>query len=205
MTHIPLTRRQREILDFLSGFRRRHGISPTLEEIAQHLGVNRVTVFGHVRELERKGAIRKAAPGISRALRPVERRGAASDSRRRLLVPVLGRVAAGAPIEALEDPEELDLADLIPEGKDVYALRVRGNSMIDDAIRDGDVVLLDRRSSARNGETVVALLPDGEVTLKRFYREKDGIRLQPANSAMEPIRVPSAEICGVVIGVVRQY
>ena len=126
MSQVPLTRRQREILDYISSYLEEHGISPTLEEIAQHLGVGRVTVFGHVGELERKGVIRKAAPGISRSIRPVE--GAiASKARPELTVPVLGRVAAGRPIEAIEDREELDLADLLPRGKDVYALRVRGN------------------------------------------------------------------------------
>lgn len=205
MSELPLTRRQREILDFLSAYLDAHGISPTLEEIAQHFGVNRVTVFGHVSELERKGVIRRAGRGLSRALRPVEAEVRTGASERRWCVSVLGRVAAGAPIEAVETPEELDLADLLPSGKEVFGLRVRGDSMIEDAIRDGDIVLVERRSDARNGETVVAVLDSGEVTLKRFYREKSGFRLQPANARMDPIRVPSVEIRGVVIGVIRQY
>lgn len=205
MSQVPLTRRQRDILEFLVRYLERHGMSPTLEEIAQEFGVNRVTIFGHVREMERKGILRRGAPGVSRSIVPADGFGGGAPGRRSLAVPLLGRVAAGAPIEAIEDPEQLDLADLVPDGKDVFALRVRGDSMIEDAIQDGDLVLVERRTQARDGETVVAVLEDGEVTLKRFYREKRGVRLQPANSAMEPILLPRVEIRGVVIGVVRQY
>jgi repressor LexA len=205
MSQVPLTRRQRDILDFLVRYLEQHGISPTLEEIAQEFGVNRVTIFGHVREMERKGIIQRGAPGVSRSIVPAEDFAAPGAGPRSLAVPLLGRVAAGAPIEAIEDPEQLDLAELVPDGKDVFALRVRGESMIEDAICDGDLVLVERRTQARDGETVVAVLEDGEVTLKRFYREKRGVRLQPANSSMEPIRLPRVEIRGVVIGVVRQY
>ena len=128
MTHVPLTRRQRDILDFLRQFTEREGMSPTLEEIAQHFGVNKVTVFGHVSELERKGVIERAAPGISRGLRLVEAEPAAPEENDAgPAVAILGNIAAGAPIEAIEAPEQLDLNALIPEGKDVYALRVNGN------------------------------------------------------------------------------
>lgn len=201
MTPAALTRRQRQIVDFLRAYHAEHGISPTLEEIAGHFGVNKVTVFGHVSELERKGVLRRAARGASRALQLVE----SDEPVGSLRLPVLGSIAAGLPIEAIEDAESLDLADLVPEGRDVYALRVKGDSMIEDAIADGDIVLVERREHARNGETVVALLPDGQATLKRFYREPKGIRLQPANSTMEPILVSDVQIRGVVIGVVRRY
>jgi repressor LexA len=197
---IPLTRRQRDIVEFFEGYRRAQGISPTLEEIAHALGVNKVTIFGHVAELERKGVLVRAARGISRGLQLAE-----SEARSGSKLPILGRIAAGRPIEAVEDAEELDLTDLLPPGKECYALRVKGDSMIDDGIRDGDVVLIERRSEARNGETVVAVLPDEECTLKRFYREKNRIRLQPSNSALKPIYVAAVEIRGVVIGVVRRY
>ena len=197
----PLTRRQKEILEFLREYLEEQGISPTLEEIAGHFGVNKVTIFGHVRELERKGVITRGDRGASRTLQPVLEDGGHSVG----LVPILGRIAAGAPIEAVEDPEELDLGALVPAGRDVYALRVRGDSMIEDAIRDGDIVLVERRNHARDGETVVAVLPDEEVTLKRLYRERGGYRLQPANAALQPLHVPELEIRGVVIGVVRQY
>jgi len=197
----PLTRRQREILTIFETYRRQHGISPTLEEVAQSLGVNKVTVFGHVAELERKGALLRSKRGISRGLQPVET-GSAPGGR----VQILGRIAAGVPIEAVEAPEELDLQSLVPADREVYALRVKGNSMIEDSIRDGDLVLVESRTQANNGEIVVAVLPEGEATLKRFYREKDGsFRLQPANAEMQPIRTREVEIRGVVLAVLRQY
>jgi repressor LexA len=197
---IPLTRRQHEILDYFRAYQGERGISPTLEEIAAHLGVNKVTIFGHVAELERKGVLKKAARGVSRALQLVD------DGSRSTVLPVLGKIAAGTPIEAVEAPEWLDLAELVPQGREVFALRVQGVSMIEDAIREGDIVLVERRNTAHNGETVVAVLPDGEATLKRFYRESDGeIRLQPANARLSPLRVREVEIRGVVIGVVRRF
>lgn len=203
MTTPPLTRRQRQILDFLRAYHAEHGISPTLEEIADQFGVNKVTIFGHVAELERKGLLRRPQRGVSRGLQLVHEEEEAQSSGTTL--PILGKIAAGVPIEAIEDSETLDLLDLVPRGREVYALRVAGDSMIEDAIANGDIVLVERRSHANNGETVVAVLPDGEATLKRFYREASGIRLQPANSTMQPILVPDVEIRGVVIGVVRRY
>lgn len=199
MSTIPLTRRQRDILEFVRGYREEHSISPTLEEIAAHFGVNKVTVFGHVRELERKGAITRGERHTSRSIQPADETPRDSDK-----IQILGRIAAGAPIETIEHPEELSLQDLVPPGREVYALRVKGDSMIEDAICDGDLVLVERREEARDGETVVAVLPGEEATLKRFYLEGDGVRLQPANSTMEPIRVPAVEIRGVVVSVIRQ-
>jgi repressor LexA len=192
----PLTRRQRDILRFLEEYSTAQGISPTLEEIARHFGLNKVTIFGHVAELERKGCLRRAAPGVSRGLQIVREYG----------VPILGTIATGAPIDALETPEVLAFDQLVPPGSDVYVLRVRGNSMIEDSIRDGDLVLVERRSNPLQGETVVAVLPGETATLKRFYRERDGrIRLQPANAELEPLIVETAEIRGVVIGVIRRF
>lgn len=202
-TSLPLTRRQRDILEFFKDYVGRQGISPTLEEIAEHFGVNRVTVFGHVAEMERKGVLKRRARGVSRGLEIVDQESDEANSAPSL--PVLGKIAAGAPIETIEEPEQLDLGALIPEGRDVYALEVTGTSMIEDAIADGDIVLIERRETARNGETVVAVLSDGEATLKRFYREEGRIRLQPANSTMEPIYTDDVEIRGVVCGVVRRY
>lgn len=199
MTQVPLTRRQRQILDFYEQYVRRNGISPTLEEVAQHQGVSKVTIFGHVAELERKGILSRAAKGISRGLQVVQ----PAPSRTRKIA-LLGNIAAGRAIEAIEIPETLDLQELIPPGTEVYALTVRGNSMIDDSIRDGDTVLVERRSDARNGETVVAILEGGSATLKRFYREDGHIRLQPANASMPPIVVRDVEIRGVVIGIIRR-
>ncbi|MCB9915776.1 MAG: transcriptional repressor LexA [Planctomycetes bacterium] len=203
----PLTRRQRDILQFLKTYVDEHELSPTLEEIAQHFQVNKVTIFGHVAELERKGFLTRAARGISRGLQLVEEQETSVATRPATpsTVAIVGDIAAGAPIEAIEAPEELDLLDLLPKDRDVYALRVRGDSMIEDAIRDGDLVLIERRETARNGETVVAILEDEGATLKRYYREGGRIRLQPANSAMQPIYVDQVAIRGVLIGVVRQF
>ncbi|MAE28911.1 MAG: transcriptional repressor LexA [Planctomycetota bacterium] len=198
MAQPPLTRRQAEIIEFLRTYQGEHGISPTLEEMAHNFGVSKVTIFGHVAELERKGVIKRQEPGASRSIQLVKEDSEAIDG-----VQILGDIAAGCPIEALENPETLHLDSLVPRGRDVYALRVKGNSMIDDAIADGDLVLVERRQDARDGQTVVAVLPGEETTLKRLYREKNGYRLQPANASMDPIHVPDLEVRGVVIGVVR--
>ncbi|MEW6072400.1 MAG: transcriptional repressor LexA [Planctomycetota bacterium] len=207
----PLTRRQRDILAFYRQYISREGISPTLEEVAQHFDLSKVTIFGHVEELERKGVLRRAAPGISRGLQLAGPAAAFPDpsaggNGERGGLTILGTIAAGAPIETLETPEVLPFEELAPPGRDVYVLRVRGDSMIEDSIRDGDLVVVERRHDPRPGQTVVAVLPGEEATLKRFYREPDGrIRLQPANTAHAPLIVPEVEIRGVVIGVIRRY
>ena len=141
MAHPPLTRRQRDILRFFEEYSSSQGISPTLDEIARHFGLNKVTIFGHVAELERKGCLRRSAPGISRGLQIV--RDEDSDENRRTGFsspgfPILGTIAAGAPIDTLEHSEVLAFEELAPPGSDVYVLRVRGDSMIEDSIRDGD-------------------------------------------------------------------
>lgn len=225
MALLPLTRRQRQILDFFQEYIASEGISPTLEETAQNFGLSKVTIFGHVAELERKGVLKRAAPGISRGLLLAGEYGENSDSGREDApyqessgkgseggtLQILGTIAAGAPIAALETPEILAFEELAPPGRDVYVLRVRGDSMIEDSIRDGDLVVVERRSNPRNSETVVAILPgDGEeeATLKRYYLEKDGrVRLQPANATLQPIFLEAGEIevRGVVIGVIRRY
>jgi repressor LexA len=205
MTRPPLTRRQQDILGFFESYTIEHGISPTLEEIAQHFGLNKVTIFGHVAELERKGVLRRAAKGISRGLQLAD----AEEPRGTDSLEVLGTIAAGTPIATLEVPEVLAFEELAPPDKDVYVLRVSGESMIEDSIRDGDLVVVERRSNPRNGETVVAVLPGEageEATLKRFYREENGrVRLQPANAQLEPRIVDEVEVRGVVIGVIRRY
>lgn len=199
--HPPLTRRQRDILNFFEEYTTAQGISPTLEEIARHFGLNKVTIFGHVAELERKGCLRRAAPGVSRGLQIVRESAAPIGG-----LSVLGTIAAGSPIDALETPEVLSFEELVPPGSDVYVLRVRGTSMIEDSICDGDLVLVERRSDPAPGETVVAVLPGEAATLKRYYPEQDGrVRLQPANATLQPIMVDEVEIRGVVIGVIRRY
>jgi repressor LexA len=204
---VPLTRRQHEILAFYRSFTAERGYSPTLEEVAQHFGVNKVTIFGHVAELERKGALQRSAKHVSRGLVVVDTDANSAAPREfpESSVPILGRIAAGVPIETIEAPEPLSWGDIVPSDRDVYALRVRGHSMIDDGIHDGDVVLVERRSNVVDGDMVVAVLPDEEATLKRLYREKHGYRLQPANLALKPIFAPQVEVRGVVIGVVRRY
>ncbi len=227
MNSAPLTKRQRQILSFYQDYVSDQGMSPTLEEVANQFGITKVTIFGHVEELVRKNFLRRDRKGTSRSIqlmgpgqgtgqtsfdpdRAADQDSFATSSQgasdHSLLLPIVGQIAAGTAIEAIEDQQELNLAELIPNHADVYALRVKGMSMIEDAIADGDVVLVERRNQARNGETVVAALPpDGEVTLKRFYAEDGHIRLQPANSSMEAIIVEGdVEIQGVVVSVIRR-
>ncbi len=198
------TPKQLQIMNFIRDYRKENRTSPTLEEIGNSLGVHRVTVHQHVAALVKKGAIRKL-PQRSRSIEILDREYLPDPT-----VKVLGRIAAGRPIEAVEDPEPFTLNDLLPiePGQESYLLRVVGASMIEDHITDGDLVMVDRSFAPRDGEIVVAVV-DGEATLKRFYREADEtIRLQPANSAMEPIfvRPPQVlDIRGVVRGVLRRF
>ena len=198
-----LTRRQRQILDYIRDFMRKQGYSPSLEEIAGHFGLSSVaTVHKHLKALEERGAIRRGH-NRSRSISLVEqavRAGALS-------VPLLGRVAAGSPIEAIEDDEELMIPEDMLGRHRTYALQVEGESMIDEGIHHGDYVVIEERRTAENGETVIALLPGGEVTLKRYFREGKVIRLQPANKQLRPLMVPETDlrIQGVVIGVLRKY
>jgi repressor LexA len=196
---VPLTRRQREIVEFIEAYRHRRGISPTLEEIAQQFGVNRVTIFGHVAELERKGVLARARRGVSRSLQVKH-----AIERPRARIPLVGVIAAGEPIEAVEQGSEIDLIDVFPNDGDVYALRVKGDSMIGAAICDGDLAIVARDRAVCDGDIVVAVLPGEEATLKRYYRDGEGVRLQPANPAMQPIVVHEVEVRGVLIGVVRR-
>ena len=172
----------------------------SVKEIAERTGLPQPDLEQILLAVKGAGLVRSKR-GISRGLSPVEAEAPAAGR-----VQILGRVAAGLPIEAIEAPEELDLQSLVPPDREVYALRVKGNSMIEDSIRDGDLVLVENRKEAYNGEIVVAVLPEGDATLKRFYREKDGsFRLQPANSQMQPILTREVEIRGVVLAVLRQY
>ena len=201
-----LTPRQLDVLVAIRNYRHLHGYAPTMQELADSLGTSKVTIFEHVGALERKRVIRRDKHK-ARSLEIVadER---LPDENRSTKLPLLGNIAAGSPIEAVENREELDLEALFASKQGVYVLRVRGESMIEDHLCDGDFVVIERRDSARNGEQVVALLDTGEATLKRFYREPGNkVRLQPANATMEP-RVVEAErvrVQGVVIGVLRSY
>ncbi len=205
-----LTPRQLRILTRIRDLRLARGYSPTMQELADELGVSKVTVFEHVEALIKKGAlVRQANKARSLQVSPDLE---LPDEARPTRLPLVGSIAAGIPIEAVEDREHLDLEELFtPPGtspRSCFVLRVRGESMIDEQIRDGDFVICDQRAQPRNGHTVVALIDNDEATLKKFYREKDGrIRLQPANEAFEPIWVTPdrLQIQGIVIGVVRTY
>jgi len=201
---VRLTPRQLQVLTLIRDYQNKHGYSPTMQELADMLGVNKVTVFEHVTGLEKKGLLRRSRHR-ARSLELTEHGRAVFPDDSRHTLPLVGHIAAGSPIEAVENRESVDLEDLFASRNDAFVLRVRGDSMIDEHIRDGDLVVAEQRSTARNGETVVALLEDGDATLKKFYRENNRIRLQPANPAYEPIYVDNVQIQGVVIGVIRTY
>ena len=197
-----MTPRQLQILTFIRDYRRARGYSPTLQEIADELGVSKITVFEHVEGLIRKAMLtRRSNKARSLALTPLVR----LPDERPTLLPLVGRIAAGAPIEAVETPDSLDLEDLFTSRNPVRVLCVQGDSMVDEHICDGDLVVYEVRSNARNGETVVALLDGEEATLKKFYKEKNRVRLQPANPAYKPIYARHVDILGVVVGVMRRY
>ncbi len=211
MSPLNLTPKQLHILTRIRDLRLTRGYSPTMQELADELGVSKVTVFEHVEALIKKGALQRQ-PNKARSLE-LSDAVQLPDEQRHSRLPLVGSIAAGLPIEAVEDRQYLDLEEVFAPGSrggraasgDVFALRVRGDSMIDDQIADGDYVIVRRTDTARNGQTVVALLPEGDATLKRFYREKNGIRLQPANASYEPIRVKDCKIQGIVVGIVRRY
>ncbi|MBI1723514.1 MAG: transcriptional repressor LexA [Gemmatimonadetes bacterium] len=202
---MPLTRRQREILDYLTRYIDDHGYAPSFEEIAKAMGYGSLaTVHEHLSNLERKGVIRRSY-NESRAIEILTRARQPGVAE----VPLLGTVAAGEPIEAVEEQESITLPEeMLPAAGQSYVLRVRGDSMIDEQIRDGDYVVVHSRSTARDGETVVALVGGTHATVKKFHREKGGrIRLQPANAALQPIYADERDVTvqGVVVGVIRKY
>ena len=208
---VNLTPKQLHILKRVRDLRLTRGYSPTMQELADELGVSKVTVFEHVEALIKKGALVRQ-PNKARSLE-ISPSFNLPDEERTTRLPLIGAIAAGMPIDAVENRQYLDLEDIFAtstrqrrsDGGSTFVLQVRGDSMIDDQIADGDYVVVQPRNTARNGETVVALLDNGEATLKKFYREKDHIRLQPANDAFEPIIVKNCRIQGVVVGVVRAY
>jgi repressor LexA len=178
-----------------------------MQELADEIGVSKVTVFEHVEALIKKGAlIREANKARSLSIADGV---AVPDEARPLRFPLVGKIAAGNPIEKVAAEEEIDLADiLVPKGDrqaTTFALKVEGDSMRDEGILDGDYVLIERTQVAQNGDRVVALLPDGSTTLKTFFKEDDHIRLQPANPQFDPIKVKFCQVQGIVKGVVRRY
>jgi repressor LexA len=199
-----LTRRQKEIWDYLEDYIAAHGYAPTLEEIGAHFGLSSLaTVHKHLTNLERKGLIARKW-NLSRAIEitPPQK------SAKAIELPLLGRVAAGAPIEAIETNDSLTIPqEFVRRPHHAFALRVQGESMIGEGILDGDFIVVEKRPAADNGETVVAVL-NGEATVKKLYRDRGGkVRLQPANPQMEPIFVKEKdlEIRGVVVAVLRRY
>ena len=199
----PLTKRQREILDYLHEFIGERGYAPSLEEIGRRFGLSSLaTVHKHLTNLQDKGFIRRAW-NRSRSVELVP----SVMGARALDLPLLGYVAAGAPIEAGVSAETVSVPEDLAGTRDTYALRVRGDSMIEEQIRDGDLVVVEDRQTAHNGEMVIALLDRTDVTLKKFYREKGHVRLQPANERLQPIVVPAdtVQVQGVVVGVMRRY
>jgi repressor LexA len=206
---MAITRRQRQLYDFISRFVAEKGYSPSFEEIAEGMGLSSLaTVHKHVSNLEKKGLLTRDY-NRSRSidlLPPKGRLKQAMSVNTGMVLPLLGRIAAGQPIEAVENPETISLADFV-RSKEVFVLEVRGDSMQDEAILDGDYVLVEKSKTAHNGDIVVALVQGSDATLKRFYREGDNIRLQPSNVSMQPIIKPASavEVQGRVIGVLRKY
>ena len=199
----PLTKRQREILNYLSEFIDDRGYAPSLDEIGRRFGLSSLaTVHKHLTNLQEKGFIRRAW-NRSRSLELVS----TPLGGRAIDLPLLGFVAAGAPIEAVLTNETVTVPEDLVGHRDTYALRVRGSSMIDEQIRDGDLVVVEDRKTAENGEMVIALLDGSEVTLKKLYRENGHIRLQPANAQLKPLIVnpDTVQVRGVVVGVIRRY
>jgi repressor LexA len=212
---MALTRRQKQVYDFISSFVDQHGYSPSFEEIAEGLGLSSLaTVHKHITNLEQKELLRRDY-NRSRSIDLLKPRGrmkeslavaAAAAAESSMSLPLLGRIAAGQPLEAVENPESISLADFT-RSKEVYVLQVRGQSMQDEHILDGDYVLVEKTKTARDGEIVVALVDGSEATLKRIYREGTKVRLQPSNAVMQPIMLAASavEVQGRVIGVLRKY
>lgn len=202
---MPLTKRQSEILRYLQEHIRDRGYAPSFEEIAEHFDFQSLaTVHEHLTNLERKGYIHRTH-NESRAIEVLPPKGTSGATE----IPLLGRVAAGTPIESLMAGETLAVPDqLLPRRGPNYALKVQGESMIDEHIMDGDFVVVHGKQGAENGEMVIALVNGSEATVKRFYREQGGwVRLQPANPAMQPMRFQERDVLiqGVVVGVIRKY
>jgi len=204
---MAITKRQRQVYDFLHDFIQRNGYSPSFEEIGDGLGLSSLaTVHKHVSNLEKKGLLKRDY-NRSRSIDVLPVRGMFKrQPPKELALPLMGRIAAGQPIEAVENPETISLGD-ITRSKDVFVLQVKGESMKDEHIVDGDYVLVEKTNNARDGEIVVALVEGTDATLKRLFREGVNIRLQPSNTAMKPIIVPakSVQLQGRVIGVLRKY
>jgi len=203
-TKLPLTRKQKAVFDFIDAYLAANGYSPTLEEIGAHFGMASLNaVHKHITTLEQKGFIRR----MTNRARSIQLVPSLVETERAARIPMLGRIAAGRPIEAVENREEIEVPEALLTRGSNFVLQVEGDSMIDEQIKDGDLIIVEQRSTARDGETVVALIDGDRATLKKFYAEGDQIRLQPANPFLKPIYVDPTrlQIQGVVVGLMRRY
>jgi repressor LexA len=220
-----LTPRQVQMLSTIAGYRKSRGYLPTIGELAQQLSISRTTAFEHIEQLRRKGLVSgQQCPSTKARARSLN---LTSKARRRLKeisscvyrrsyfedgqqdesyrgIPLVGRVAAGLPVEAVENKDSLSIESCFGNTGNIFALEVKGDSMIGENIREGDYVICKKTAAASNGQLVVAIVDDGDATLKRFYRENNLVRLQPANDNYEPIYSDNCRIEGVVIGLVRK-
>lgn len=200
----PLTPKQKEVMDYIVSFINDNGYPPSFREIASGLELaSPSTVHVHIQSLRERGYLKNGASISARNLEPTDK---AVSWGKSVILPLKGLITAGVPIEAVEERETFAVpVDLLTDSSNSYVLRVKGESMIEDGIFDGDYVIVERNPSPKNGDTVVALLDNQYATLKRFYRERDRIRLQPANSTMKPIYCHDPLIQGVVRAVIRKY
>lgn len=199
--------RERQLLEFITQFIQRYGYAPTLKEIGDALGMGSpATVHEHVDKLRQKGFLRKL-DGTARGIEVVEKYAAAATGKTSIDLPVLGFIAAGQPLEPYTDPNfYMSVApSMVSASKPSYILQVKGTSMIEDGIMDGDFVVIQHQQDAKNGDIVVALLPNGFATLKRIYFEKDRIKLMPANATMAPIFTTHVKIQGKCVGLIRKF
>lgn len=192
------------MLRFIQAYNTTHGYSPTLKEIGNHVGITKVTVFGHVRRLIEGGFLIKGTKHNARSLQISKDFVFPDEFTEEGKIPKLGRIAAGFPLDAIEDREMVSMSDIFPMNENLFMLEVGGDSMIEDHICEGDFVVCSRTENARDGQVVVALLENGEATLKRFYHEGDHVRLQPANKNYEPVIVDNIRIQGVMVGIIRK-
>lgn len=201
-----LTKKQKQILDFIKTYMVSHGYPPTIREIGTAVGSSSpATIHAHLANLEEKGYIKKQN-SKNRALELLVENEFEPKNESVVDVPLLGKITAGSPIEAIENPNEFFTlpAFLVPKSKEVFTLNVSGCSMINAGILDGDIVIVEKRNTARNGEIVVAMTDENEVTLKTFYKENGYFRLQPENDTMDPIILPNVTILGIAIGLYRK-
>ena len=195
------TEKQLRILEFIKQFRDERGISPTLEEIAENFGVTKITIYEHINQLERKGALKQKK---FRA-RSIELLVSVEERKARYAMPLMGNLRGGLPIEATESREDFNLSEFLPFGKNCYALRIRGDGMLEDHIADGDLVIVEKKDQAVDGDTVVAILGSGEACIRKYSVDQEEVRLQSTNGSMKTQTVKDSEIRGIVVGILRRF